>query len=267
MDLNIKTPIAFFDLEATGINISSDRIVEISILKIFPDSTQELKTLKINPTVPIPLETSLIHGIYDKDVVDAPTFKEVAKELHRFFEGADLAGFNVLKYDIPLLVEEFLRAGIDFDIEKRNLLDAQKIFFMMEKRNLSSAYKFYCGKTLENAHSAEADTIATYEVFKSQVERYLGEELEDLQGNKIGIMENDMKKIHNLINEKMVDLAGRFVFNDKGEECFNFGKQKGKPIAQVLKEEPGYYDWMMKGDFPLDTKRKLTQVKLRGFNL
>ena len=267
MDLNIKTPIAFFDLEATGINISSDRIVEISILKIFPDSTQELKTLKINPTVPIPLETSLIHGIYDKDVVDAPTFKDVARELHRFFEGADLAGFNVLKYDIPLLVEEFLRAGIDFDIEKRNLLDAQKIFFMMEKRNLSSAYKFYCGKTLENAHSAEADTIATYEVFKSQVERYLGEELEDLQGNKIGIMENDMKKIHNLINEKMVDLAGRFVFNDKGEECFNFGKQKGKPIAQVLKEEPGYYDWMMKGDFPLDTKRKLTQVKLRGFNL
>ncbi|GAB2991896.1 3'-5' exonuclease [uncultured Cyclobacterium sp.] len=267
MDLNIKTPIAFFDLEATGINISTDRIVEISILKIFPDSSQELKTLKINPTVPIPLETSLIHGIYDKDVADAPTFKDVAKELFRFFEGADLAGFNVLKYDIPLLVEEFLRVGIDFDIEKRNLLDAQKIFFMMEKRNLSSAYKFYCGKTLENAHSAEADTIATYEVFKSQIERYQGQELEDLQGNKIGIIENDMKKIHNMINEKMVDLAGRFVFNDKGEECFNFGKQKGKPIAQVLKEEPGYYDWMMKGDFPLDTKRKLTQVKLRGFNL
>jgi len=267
MDLNIKTPIAFFDLEATGINISTDRIVEISILKIFPDLTQELKTLKINPTVPIPLETSLIHGIYDKDVVDSPSFKDVARELFRFFEGTDLAGFNVLKYDIPLLVEEFLRAGIDFDIEKRNLLDAQKIFFMMEKRNLSSAYKFYCGKTLVNAHSAEADTIATYEVFKSQIERYMGEELEDLQGNKIGIMENDMKKIHGLINEKMVDLAGRFVFNDKGEECFNFGKQKGKPMAQVLKEEPGYYDWMMKGDFPLDTKRKLTQVKLRGFNL
>ncbi|AEL24110.1 3'-5' exonuclease [Cyclobacterium marinum] len=267
MDLNIKTPIAFFDLEATGINISTDRIVEISILKIFPDSSQELKTLKINPTVPIPIETSLIHGIYDKDVEDAPTFKDVAKELFRFFEGADLAGFNVLKYDIPLLVEEFLRVGIDFDIEKRNLLDAQKIFFMMEKRNLSSAYKFYCGKTLENAHSAEADTIATYEVFKSQIERYQGQELEDLQGNKIGIIENDMKKIHNMINEKMVDLAGRFVFNDNGEECFNFGKQKGKPIAQVLKEEPGYYDWMMKGDFPLDTKRKLTQVKLRGFNL
>lgn len=266
MDLNIKTPIAFFDLEATGINISTDRIVEISILKIFPDGKQELKTLKTNPTIPIPIESSLIHGIYDKDVKDAPTFKDVSRELLKFFEGADLAGFNVLKYDIPLLVEEFLRSGIDFDIEKRNLLDAQKIFFMMEKRNLSSAYKFYCGKTLENAHSAEADTIATYEVFKAQIQRYLGEELEDLQGNKVGTIENDMKKIHNMINEKMVDLAGRFVFNDKGEECFNFGKQKGKPITQVLKEEPGYYDWMMKGDFPLDTKRKLTQVKLRGFN-
>jgi DNA polymerase-3 subunit epsilon len=266
MDLNIKTPIAFFDLEATGINISTDRIVEISILKIFPDGRQELKTLQTNPTIPIPIESSLIHGIYDKDIVDSPTFKDVARDLFQIFEGADLAGFNVLKYDIPLLVEEFLRAGIDFDIERRNLLDAQKIFFMMEKRNLSSAYKFYCGKTLENAHSAEADTIATYEVFKAQIERYMGEELEDLQGNKIGIIENDMKKIHSMINEKMVDLAGRFVFNDKGEECFNFGKQKGKPIAQVLKEEPGYYDWMMKGDFPLDTKRKLTQAKLRGFN-
>jgi DNA polymerase-3 subunit epsilon len=204
--------------------------------------------------------------IYDEDIKDSPTFKEVARELHRFFEGADLAGFNVLKYDIPLLVEEFLRSGIDFDIEKRNLLDAQKIFHMMEKRNLTAAYKFYCGKILENAHSAEADTLATYEVFKAQVAKYEGEEVEDLQGNKMGIIENDMKKIHALINEKMVDLAGRFVFNDQGQECFNFGKLKGKTIEQVLKEEPGYYDWMMKGDFPLDTKRKLTQVKLRGFN-
>ncbi|MFC4872972.1 exonuclease domain-containing protein [Negadavirga shengliensis] len=266
MNLNLKHPLAFFDLEATGINISTDRIVEISILKVYPDGKEEIKTLKINPTIPIPRESSLIHGIYDEDVKDSPTFKEVARELHRFFEGADLAGFNVLKYDIPLLVEEFLRSGIDFDIEKRNLLDAQKIFHMMEKRNLTAAYKFYCGKTLENAHSAEADTLATYEVFKAQVAKYEGEEVEDLQGNKMGIIENDMKKIHALINEKMVDLAGRFVFNDQGQECFNFGKLKGKTIEQVLKEEPGYYDWMMKGDFPLDTKRKLTQVKLRGFN-
>lgn len=266
MSLNIKTPLAFFDLEATGINISTDRIVEISILKVHPNGRQESKTSKINPTIPIPKETSLIHGIYDADVAGAPTFKDISRELFQFFEGADLAGFNVLKYDIPLLVEEFLRAGLDFDIEKRNLLDSQKIFHMMEKRNLSAAYKFYCGKTLENAHSAEADTVASYEVFKAQIARYEGEEAEDLQGNKLGIMENDMRKIHNLLNEKMVDLAGRFVFNDEGQEVFNFGKLKGKTIEQVLVEEPGYYDWMMKGDFPLDTKRKFTQAKLRSFN-
>lgn len=266
MNLNLKSPIAFFDLEATGINISTDRIVEIAILKVHPDQRQEMKTMRINPTIPIPKEVSLIHGIYDEDVKEAPTFKDVAKELHQFLVGADLAGFNVLKYDIPLLVEEFLRAGIDFDIEKRNLLDAQKIFFLMEKRNLAAAYKFYCNKTLENAHSAEADTLATYEVFKAQIVRYDNQEMEDLQGNVIGTMENDMRKIHSLINEKMVDLAGRFVFNGDGVECFNFGKHKGKPIEQVLKEEPGFYDWIMRGDFPLDTKRKITQVKLRNFN-
>lgn len=266
MNLNLKSPIAFFDLEATGINTSTDRIVEIAIIKVHPDGMEETKTMRINPGVPIPKEVSLIHGIYDEDVKNAPTFKDVAKELHQFFVGADLAGFNVLKYDIPLLVEEFLRAGIDFDIEKRNILDSQKIFFMMEKRNLSAAYKFYCNKKLENAHSAEADTLASYEVFKSQVERYEHQEMEDLQGNVMGVIENDMKKMHALINEKMVDLAGRFVFNAEGVECFNFGKHKGKPIEQVLKEEPGFYDWMMRGDFPLDTKRKFTQVKLRSFN-
>lgn len=266
MKLNLKNSLAFFDLEATGINVSTDRIVEIAIIKMLPDGTKETLTRRVNPTIPIPLESSLIHGIYDKDVKDEKTFKELAREIYNFIGNSDLAGFNVLKYDIPLLVEEFLRAGIEFDIDKRNLLDAQKIFFMMEKRNLSSAYKFYCGKTLENAHSAEADTMATLEVFKAQLERYEGQELEDLQGNKIGVIENDMKKLHEMLNEKMVDLAGRFVYNQDGEEVFNFGKQKGKTIAQVLKEEPGYYDWMMRGDFPLDTKRKLTQVKLRGFN-
>lgn len=266
MNLNLKTPIAFFDLESTGINISTDRIVEISILKVHPNGRQEIKTSLINPTIPIPAESSAIHGIYDKDVKDSPTFKTLSRELHQFLEGADLAGFNVLKFDIPLLVEEFLRSGIDFDIEKRNILDSQKIFHMMEKRNLSAAYKFYCGKSLENAHSAEADTIASFEVFKAQMEKYDGEEAEDLQGNKLGIFQNDMKKIHSLLNEKMVDLAGRFIFNDKGEECFNFGKHKGKTIENVLKEEPSYYEWMMKGDFPLDTKRKFTQVKLRSFN-
>ncbi|MDN3671187.1 3'-5' exonuclease [Echinicola jeungdonensis] len=266
MNLKLKSPLAFFDLEATGINISTDRIVEISIVKVHPDGNEEIKTMKVNPTIPIPKEASLIHGIYDEDIKNEPPFKDVARELHQFLEGADLAGFNVLKFDIPLLVEEFLRAGIDFDIEKRNLLDSQKIFHMMEKRNLTAAYKFYCGKELKNAHSAEADTLATYEVFKAQVERYENEKAVDLQGKPLGTIENDMKKIHNLINEKMVDLAGRFIFNDDGVECFNFGKHKGKPVEKVLQEEPNYYDWMMKGDFPLDTKRKFTQIKLRNFN-
>jgi DNA polymerase-3 subunit epsilon len=265
MHLNLRNSIAFFDLEATGINVSTDRIVEISIVKLHPDGGQEILTRRVNPVIPIPLESSLIHGIYDKDVKNEPTFKDLAKEFQLFFGQADLAGFNVLKYDIPLLVEEFLRAGIDFDLEKRNLLDAQKIFFLMEKRNLTAAYQFYCGRKLENAHSAEADTLATLDVFKAQIERYLGEEVEDLQGNKVGVFENDMKKIHELVNEKMVDLAGRFVFNNDGQEIFNFGKHKGKTIEQVFKEEPGYYDWMMRGDFALDTKRKLTQVKLKGF--
>lgn len=265
MKLNLKNSIAFFDLEATGTNISTDRIVEISIVKLKIDGGQEIYTRRINPGIPIPLEASLIHGLYDKDVKNEPLFKDLAKEVQQFIGPSDLAGFNVLKYDIPLLVEEFLRAGIEFDLDKRNLLDSQKIFHLMEKRNLTAAYKFYCGKTLENAHSAEADTLATLDVFRSQVERYIGEEAIDLQGNKLGVFENDMKKIHELVNEKMVDLAGRFVMNSQGEEVFNFGKHKGKPIEQVFKEEPGYYDWMMRGDFPLDTKRKLTQVKLRGF--
>lgn len=266
MNLNLKNSIAFFDLEATGTNVSTDRIVEISIVKLHPDQGREIYTRRVNPGIPIPLESSLIHGIYDKDVKGLPSFKDLSKEIHQFIGNSDLAGFNVLKYDIPLLVEEFLRSGIDFDLDKRNLLDAQKIFFLMEKRNLTAAYKFYCSKTLENAHSAEADTLATMDVFMAQVERYYGEEVEDLQGNKLGSFPNDMKRIHEMVNEKMVDLAGRFIFNSQGEEIFNFGKHKGKTIEQVFKEEPGYYDWMMRGDFPLDTKRKLTQVKLRGFN-
>jgi DNA polymerase-3 subunit epsilon len=266
MKLNLRNSIAFFDLEATGTNVGTDRIVEISIVKLHPDQGREIYTKRVNPGIPIPLEASLIHGIYDKDVRNEPLFKDIAKDIQAFIGKADLGGFNVLKYDIPRLVEECWRSGIDFALENRNLLDAQKIFFMMEKRNLTAAYKFYCGRNLENAHSAEADTLATLDVFEAQVERYQGEEMEDLQGNKVGIFQNDMKKIHDMVNEKMVDLAGRFVFNSQGQEIFNFGKHKGKTIDQALKEEPGYYDWMMKGDFPLDTKRKLTQVKLRGFN-
>lgn len=266
MELNLKNPIAIFDLETTGINITNDRIVEISIVKVQTNNDTDIKTLKVNPEIPIPLESSLIHGIYDKDIKDAPTFKQIAKNLANFLEGCDMAGFNILKFDLPLLVEEFLRADIEFDISNRKLVDAQKIFHMMEKRTLSAAYKFYCNKTLEDAHSAEADTLATYEVLKAQVEKYQGQEAVDALGKKIGHIENDMNTLHNLTASKMVDLAGRIVKNDNGVEVFNFGKHRLKPVEQILKAEPGYYDWMMKGDFPQDTKRKLTQIKLRGFN-
>ena len=266
MKLNLKNPIAFFDLETTGTNIAHDRIVEISIVKVLVNGETEIKTRKIHPTIPIPLESSLIHGIYDEDVKDEPNFKQIAKSLVTFLEGCDLAGYNILKFDVPLLVEEFLRANVDFEVSQRKLVDAQKIFFLMEKRNLSSAYKFYCGKKLEGAHSAEADTLATFEVLKSQIEMYNGQTVEDLSGKEIGTIENDMKVLHELTNRKMVDLAGRMVFNDKGEEVFNFGKHKGKPVSTVLSSEPSFYDWMMKGDFPLDTKRRLTEIKLSAFN-
>lgn len=266
MQLQLKNPIAFFDLETTGVNVTNDRIVELSFVKVLPSGETVKKTMKINPQVPIPLESSLIHGIYEKDIVDAPTFKQIAKNLAVFLEGCDMAGFNILKFDLPLLVEEFLRVDLEFDISGRKLVDAQKIFHMMEKRTLSAAYQFYCGKVLEGAHGAEADTLATYEVLKAQVEKYAGQEAVDALGKKVGVIENDMSTLHNLTASKMVDLAGRMVKNDKGVEVFNFGKHRLKPVEDVLKSEPGYYDWIMKGDFAQDTKRKLTKIKLRGFN-
>ncbi len=266
MKLNLKNPLVFFDLETTGINTVKDRIVEMSFVKVMPDEETKIKTLKINPTVPIPLETSLIHGIYDKDVADAPTFNSIAKTLAIFLEGCDLAGFNIIKFDVPLLVEEFMRADIDFDVSNRKLIDAQKIFHMMEKRTLSAAYKFYCNEELVGAHGAEADTLATYEVLKAQMEKYDGQEAVNNLGKTLGVISNDMKVLHDITSSNMVDLAGRFVKNDKGIEVFNFGKHRLKPVEEVLKKEPGYYDWMMKGDFAQDTKRRLTQIKLRGFN-
>ena len=267
MELNLKNPLTFFDLETTGTNVVQDRIVEISVVKVMPDGEIITKTNKINPTVPIPIETSVIHGIYDEDVKDAPTFKNIAKSLAQFLEGSDLAGFNILKFDVPLLVEEFLRVDVDFDVSKRKLIDAQKIFHMMEKRTLSAAYKFYCGKTLDNAHSAEADTLATLEVLKAQVEMYNGQEVVDNLGNKLGVMENDMATLHKLSASNLVDLAGRMVYNAERQEVFNFGKHKDVPVSEVFKKEPSYYDWMMRGDFPQDTKRKLTEIKLRNFKM
>lgn len=267
MNLNLKNPIAFFDLETTGTNISNDRIVEFAFLKVLPSGETQKKVARINPTIPIPEESSMIHGIRDEDVKDAPTFKAIAKNLAKFLEGTDLAGFNIVRFDLPMLVEEFLRADVDFEVGNRKLVDAQKIFFMMEKRTLTAAYKFYCDKDLEGAHGAEADTLATYEVFKAQLERYDGQEVTDISGNVVSKIENDMGAIHQLVASNMVDLAGRLQLNDKGVEVFNFGKHKGRPVAEVFKREPGYYDWMMQGDFPLDTKRKLTQIKLKGFRL
>lgn len=265
MTLKLRNPIAFFDLETTGTNICNDRIVELCIVKLMPNGETFTKSSKVNPTIPIPIECSLIHGIYDDDVKDAPTFKQMAKSLANFLEGTDLAGFNILRFDVPLLVEEFLRADVNFEINHRKIIDVQKIFHMMEKRTLSAAYKFYCNKELEGAHGAEVDARATLEVLEAQVVKYEGQAMVDPLGTHLGVIQNDMDILHKLTSVKMVDLAGRMTFNNDGVECFNFGKHKGKPVTVVFKEEPTYYEWMMKGEFPLDTKRKLTEIKLRMF--
>jgi len=264
MKLNLKIPLCFFDLEATGINISTDRIVEISVIKVFPNGEIQRKSNVLDPTVPIPAESTLIHGISNEDVKGKPTFKEVAKDYAKFFEGADLSGFNILKFDVPLLVEEFLRADVEFDYSRKKIIDSQKIFHLMEKRTLSAAYKFYCHKEIENAHSADADTNAAMEVLISQVEKYDGQDVTDGLNRKIGSIKNDMDVLAKLVGDDMVDLAGRMVRNEKKEIVFNFGKHKGKTVEKVFKDEPSYYDWMMNGDFSLDTKRKLTELKLAG---
>ena len=263
MNLNLTKPLAFFDLETTGINVGSDRIVEISIVRVNIDNTTDILTKKVNPTIPIPEFTSKIHGIYDKDVADCNTFKELAPQLSQFLTNCDLAGFNSNKFDVPVLVEEFLRADIDFDLRNRKLIDVQNIFHTMEPRNLTAAYKFYCEKPLINAHSAEADTLATYEIFKAQIARYENTEVEDEKGHKIKPVKNDMAVLSTLTTRtKNVDLAGRIVYNEKGEEVFSFGKHKDKTVKEVFAKEPSYYNWMMQGDFPLYTKKIITQIRL-----
>jgi DNA polymerase III subunit epsilon len=265
MKLNLRNPICFFDLESTGINITRDRIIEIAVIKVMPNGEVLRKSNLLNPGMPIPPESSVFHGIYDEDVKDKPLFKEVAKEYARFMEGADLSGFSILKMDVPMLVEEFLRAGVDFDYSRKRIIDAQKIFHLMEKRTLSAAYRFYMSKELAESHTAEADAEASMEVLIAQVEKYEGQEVTDTAGKKVGEIKNDMEVLSKIVAADMVDLAGRMVKNEKGEEIFNFGKHKSKKVTAVLKEEPAYYDWMMNGDFPQDTKRKLTEIKLRGF--
>src|SRR5690606_8178876 len=261
MNLNLKRPLAFFDLETTGVNVSTDRIVEISILKVSPGDVEAVKTLKINPEIPIPLESSMFHGIYDEDIKDAPTFKEVAADLAAFIGSADLAGYNSNKFDIPMLMEEFIRAGVVFTLEGRRFVDVQNIFHQMEQRTLKAAYRFYCDKDLDNAHSAEDDVKATYEVLKSQLDRYQDVEWEDKAGNKTVPVENDVEALHRFTNlNRPVDFAGRMVFNEQGEEVFNFGKHKGRAVEDVFRAEPSYYSWMMQGDFPLYTKQCLDNV-------
>ena len=262
MKLNLKIPLCFFDLETTGTNITQDRIVEIAVLKLMPNGEIQEKHNLVNPTIPIPAESSAIHGIKDDDVQNKPPFKELAKEYARFMEGADLSGFNVLKFDIPVLVEEFLRAGVEFDYSRKRIIDSQRIYHMMEKRNLSAAYRFYCNKSLEGSHSADVDTRASMEVLLAQVERYENQEVTDPLGNQVGILKNDMDELNKLASSSMIDLAGRMILDAKGEATFNFGKHKSKKVLIVLKDEPSYYDWMMNGDFSLDTKRRLTEIKL-----
>ncbi len=251
MKLQLTRPICFLDLETTGINVSTDKIVEIALVKISSDGSKIVKRKLINPEMPIPKVSSDIHGITDEMVKDAPTFKQVANEVKQFIEGADLAGYNSNRFDIPMLNEEFLRAGVPVDIESRKLLDVQKVFHMMEQRTLTAAYKFYCHKNLEDAHSAEADAVATWEILEAQLEKY----------PQIGDTVESIVKFTG--EDQIVDFARRFVF-ENGVEVFNFGKHKGKPVTQVLKEEPQYYDWMMKGDFALHTKQKLTEILNRS---
>lgn len=251
--LQLTRPLAFIDLETTGISLSSDRIVEIAIIKLLPDGSRQVKRKLINPEMPIPIAASDIHGINNEMVKDAPTFRQAANEIKQFLDNCDLGGYNSNRFDIPMLMEEFLRAEMDVDLSDRKMVDVQHIFYTMEPRTLSAAYKFYCQKTLENAHSAEADVSATIDVLEAQISKYpqLGNSVETV----LGIIGED----------KIVDYARRFSYDDKGVEVFNFGKYKGRSVSEVLKSEPQYYDWMMRGDFPLHTKMKLTEIMNRVY--
>lgn len=254
MELSLTRPICFFDLETTGVNVSKDKIVEISILKVFPNGNKESKTWLVNPGIPIPPQTTAVHGITDEKVANEPSFKQLSKSIYELIKGSDLAGFNSDRFDIPLLAEEMLRAEIDVDFKKFLTVDVQTIFHKMEKRNLSAAYKFYCGKELENAHSAEADTTATYEVLKAQIEKY-----DDL--------ENDITSLSAFsTRRKSLDFAGFILVDDDGDPSFSFGKHKGRKVNEILDQEPGYFSWLLNADFPLYTKKVLTAIRMERMN-
>jgi DNA polymerase-3 subunit epsilon len=254
MELHLNKPICFFDLETTGVDVAKDRIVEISILKIFPNGNKESKTWLVNPERSIPAQAIAIHGITNEKVANEPTFKELASVIHNMIKDSDLAGFNSDRFDIPLLAEELLRAEVDFDMKGRNSVDVQTVFHKMEERTLSAALKFYCGESLENAHSAEADTMATYEILKAQLDRYPE-------------LENNMKSLSEFTTRKKIaDFAGMIAFDNDGDEIFTFGKHKGLKVEHILETEPGYFSWIQNADFPLYTKKVLTAIKLRKLN-
>jgi DNA polymerase-3 subunit epsilon len=267
MELKLTRPIAFFDLETTGTDVATDRIVEISIIKLLPDGSDKLRTHLVYPTIHIPEEASRIHGITDEKVWDKPTFAELAGDLSAFIASCDLGGYNIIKFDIPLLAEEFLRANVDFDLKNRRIIDVQNIFHKMEPRTLRAAYKFYCYKEHVGAHSAEADTIATLEVLKAQLDKYQNEPYIDADGNSSFPIQNDVEALSRFsFYNRYADLAGHIIFNDQGKEVFNFGKYKGRLVEEVFQIEPQYYDWMMKSAFPLYSKKIITAIKLREFN-
>lgn len=251
MRLKLNNPIVFFDLETTGVNITNDRIVELCYIKVSPNGNEESKSMRINPEMHIPESSSAIHGIYDKDVADCPTFKQIAQELAQTIKGCDFAGFNSNRFDVPMLMEEFLRAGVNIDLSRRKFVDVQTIFHKMEQRTLIAAYKFYCGKDLTEAHSANADTRATYEVLKAQLDHYPS-------------LKNDIAFLSDFSSQnKNVDLMGRIIYNEAGKEVFNFGKYKGQLVEDVFRRDIGYYSWMMQGEFPANTKQVITNIKLR----
>ena len=252
MELKLTRPIIFFDLETTGVDTARDRIVEISLIKVMPDGEKIIKTRRLNPTIPIPKEASEVHHIYDEDVKDCPTFRQVAKSLRDFMEGCDFGGFNSNRFDLPVLAEEFLRAEVDIDLRNRRYIDVQNIFHKKEERTLVAAYRFYCDKDLNDAHSAEADTMATYEVLKAQLDRY-------------NDLENDVEFLSQYsTRNNCADFAGRIIYDDNGVEVFSFGKYKGQSVEMVFEKEPSYYDWIMNGDFPQYTKKIVTEIRLRA---
>ena len=254
MQLNLKRPIIFFDLETTGVDTARDRIVEISLVKVMPDGEKIIKTRRLNPEMHIPEEATAVHHITDEDVKDCPTFRQVAKSLAQFLEGCDFGGFNSNRFDLPVLVEEFMRAGVEVDFKRRHFVDVQNIFHKMEQRTLVAAYNFYCGKDLEAAHSAEADTLATYEVLEAQLDRY-----PDLKNDIAALAEFSTRN-------DCVDYAGRILYNEKREEVFGFGKYRGMKVEEVFRKDPSYYAWLMNGDFSLYTKKVVTEIRCRMKN-